>query len=98
MFIFRILANRVYDLEQRLARVQDGVPVYPSQILLNGYSGSNVDKDLQSHQNNDDECITDNCDSNISNNDNNGGKCTVINIIIEIYSVTCNLSYLIICY
>ncbi|XP_075227449.1 coiled-coil domain-containing protein 149 isoform X4 [Lycorma delicatula] len=64
----KILANRLYDLEQRLANVQNGMPVYPSQILLNGYSGSNVDKDFQLHQNNN---IDDNSDSNISNTDDN---------------------------
>ncbi|GLH03201.1 Uncharacterized protein GBIM_09100 [Gryllus bimaculatus] len=43
----RILARRVSELEQRLNIVQGGsVAVFPSQVLLEGYSSSEVDRDV----------------------------------------------------
>lgn len=48
IFYFRILANRITELEQRLEVVQGGkVAVFPSQWLLDGYMSSEVDKDMQ---------------------------------------------------
>jgi hypothetical protein len=44
IFLFRILANRISDLE---GAVQSGqVAAFPSQLLLEGYASSEVDRDM----------------------------------------------------
>ncbi|XP_066991607.1 coiled-coil domain-containing protein 149 [Anabrus simplex] len=43
----RILATRISELEQRLEALQGGrVSAFPSQLLLEGYTGSEVDRDV----------------------------------------------------
>ncbi|KAG8240452.1 hypothetical protein J437_LFUL003166 [Ladona fulva] len=47
MFPFRILASRISELESRLESLQGGsVVAFPSRHLLEGYTGSEVDREV----------------------------------------------------